>query len=293
MGEYFGEWRSYRLLVGTSVDDTVKESEVKSRSIIGLLIMCVLAIAATAQENNAAQPQGGAIPSLPQQRFGSTVGSPTLQAPAGVQDAEPYPEQLESILTTMSAELAEIAQAVREGKISREQGEYVSLERYYVAMTRFQFLRAMYQDPKEPNHGESYLQPTLTPQVSTDAVSPPTLTCSPDLPQQLVGYLQLSPEQIQAIQVKASDQCKQIQPLVEQLEQSRRKEVSIKLSGKFDAQEAQVLAAEQSGIIKQILVANSQLETKLYSLLTTEQQRKVDGLLRQTLTSGGELPLSQ
>ena len=283
MGEYFGEWRSYRLLAGTSVDDTVKESEVKSRSIIGLLIMCVLAIAATAQENNAAQPQGGAIPSLPQQRFGSTVGSPTLQAPAGVQDAEPYPEQLESILTTMSAELAEIAQAVREGKISREQGEYVSLERYYVAMTRFQFLRAMYQDPKE----------TLTPQVSTDAVSPPTLTCSPDLPQQLVGYLQLSPEQIQAIQVKASDQCKQIQPLVEQLEQSRRKEVSIKLSGKFDAQEAQVLAAEQSGIIKQILVANSQLETKLYSLLTTEQQRKVDGLLRQTLTSGGELPLSQ
>src|SRR3974390_3058267 len=149
--------------------------------------MCVLAIAATAQENNAAQPQGGAIPSLPQQRSGSTVGSPTLQAPAGVQDAEPYPEQLESILTTMSAELAEIAQAVREGKISREQGEYVSLERYYVAMTRFQFLRAMYQDPKE----------TLTPQVSTDAVSPPTLTCSPDLPQQLVGYLQLSPEQIQ------------------------------------------------------------------------------------------------
>ena len=283
MGEYFGEWRSYRLLAGTSVDDTVKESEVKSRSIIGLLIMCVLAIAATAQENNAAQPQGGAIPSLPQQRSGSTVGSPTLQAPAGVQDAEPYPEQLESILTTMSAELAEIAQAVREGKISREQGEYVSLERYYVAMTRFQFLRAMYQDPKE----------TLTPQVSTDAVSPPTLTCSPDLPQQLVGYLQLSPEQIQAIQVKASDQCKQIQPLVEQLEQSRRKEVSIKLSGKFDAQEAQVLAAEQSGIIKQILVANSQLETKLYSLLTTEQQRKVDGLLRQTLTSGGELPLSQ
>ena len=283
MGECFGEWRSYRLLVGTSVDDTVKESEVKSRSIIGLLIMCVLAIAATAQENNAAQPQGGAIPSLPQQRSGSTVGSPTLQAPAGVQDAEPYPEQLESILTTMSAELAEIAQAVREGKISREQGEYVSLERYYVAMTRFQFLRAMYQDPKE----------TLTPQVSTDAVSPPTLTCSPDLPQQLVGYLQLSPEQIQAIQVKASDQCKQIQPLVEQLEQSRRKEVSIKLSGKFDAQEAQVLAAEQSGIIKQILVANSQLETKLYSLLTTEQQRKVDGLLRQTLTSGGELPLSQ
>ena len=32
-------------------------------------------------------------------------------------------------------------------------------------------------------------------------------------------------------------------------------------------------------------MANSQLEIKLYSMLTTEQQRKVDGLLRQSLDS--------
>ena len=49
----------------------------------------------------------------------------------------------------MSAELAEIAQAAREGKIGRDQAEYLSLERYYVALTRFQLLRTLYQAPQE------------------------------------------------------------------------------------------------------------------------------------------------
>ena len=67
----------------------------------------------------------------------------------------------------------------------------------------------------------------------------------------------------------------------------------MKLNGKVDDREVQALAAEQSQIIKQMIVANSQLETKLYNTLTREQQRKVDGLLRQTLNSGGTPPLSQ
>ena len=84
-----------------------------------------------------------------------------------------------------------------------------------------------------------------------------------------------------------------MQPLVERLEKSRRKVMSMKLDGKAGDKEVQALAAEQSQIIKQLIVANSQLETRLYSMLTSEQQRKVDGLLRQTLNSGGELPLPQ
>ena len=38
----------------------------------------------------------------------------------------------------------------------------------------------------------------------------------------------------------------------------------MKLNGKVDDREVQALAAEQSQIIKQLIVANSQLETKLY-----------------------------
>ena len=84
-----------------------------------------------------------------------------------------------------------------------------------------------------------------------------------------------------------------MQPLVDQLENSRRKLMSMKLDGKADDKEVQAAAAEQSQIIKQVIVMNSQLETKLYSMLTKEQQQKVDELLRQTLNSGEKLPTAQ
>ncbi len=193
----------------------------------------------------------------------------------------------------MSAELGEIAQAAREGKISRDQAEYLGLERYYVALTRFQLLRMLYQPPQESNLPQNYAQANTSPQISRGALFIPPVVCAPDIPSQLVDYLQLTPVEIQALQAQVSEECNQVQPLVERLEKSRRKWMSMKLDGKTGDKEVQAVAAEQSQIFKQLIVANSQLETRLYNTLTSEQQRKVDGLLRQTLNSGGELPLPQ
>src|SRR3974390_2199621 len=254
----------------------------RSRWIIGLLMTCVLATSAGAQESSGAQPAEGAA-SPPTQ----------LQAPAALQDGKKYPEQLEAVQEAMTAELGQMAQAAREGKISRAQAEYLSLERYYVALTRFQFLRTLYQEPPQGGQTESYAQANTAPQIPGAAVIVPSPSCSPDLPEQLVSYLEITPVQVEAIRAQVTDQCKQVQPLMERLEESRRREISIKLSGKFDAQEAQALAAEQSGIIQRLIVANSQLEIKLYSMLTSEQQRKVDGLLRQSLNSGMTLPFAE
>jgi len=267
---------------------------VKSKWIIGPVMTCVLAIYAGAQRNDSAQPSEGAIISVPQQKSGEPTSSPTrLQPLGGTPDAQSYPEQLESVLAAMSAELGEIAQAVREGKITRSQGEYLSLERYYVALTRFQFLRTLYQNPVEENQTQSYSQANTPLQVSGNTVMISPLTCSPDIPEQIVGFLELKPEQIKAIQAQVTDECKQVQPLLERLEKSRRKLISLRLSGKTDAKEVQVLAAEQSGVIQELIVENSQLETKLYGMLTSEQQRKVNGLLRATLDSAGNAPATE
>lgn len=260
----------------------------KSQSIIGFIVVSMLAISAMAQANGPAQPaEAGSL----QQDSGSPA-NPAIQLPPGAgQDAGT--ERLEAVLSEMSAELGAIAQAAREGRISREQAEYLSLERYYVALTRFQLLRTLYQSPEESDPPRTYSQANTAPQPSSGEFIIPSLTCSPDIPEQMVNYLQLTPVQIQALQAQVLEECKQVQPLVDQLEKSRRKLLSMKMNGKIDDREVQASAAEQSQIVKQLIVMNSQLETKLYSLLTTEQQRKVDGLLRQTLTSGGELPLPQ
>jgi hypothetical protein len=129
----------------------------------------------------------------------------------------------------MSAELGEIAQAVREGKITRSQGEYLSLERYYVALTRFQFLPTLYQNPAEGNRTQSYSQANTPAQISNKIVVISPLTCSPDIPEQMVGYLELTPAQLKAIQAQVTDECKQVQPLLERLEVSRRNLISLRL----------------------------------------------------------------
>jgi Spy/CpxP family protein refolding chaperone len=267
---------------------------VKSQWIMGLLLMCALASSANSQESGRVPSTEGPIANFAQQNSGGATSPATqLQALAGGQDGGSYPDRLEEVLGAMSAELAEIAQAARDGKISRDQAEYLSLERYYVALSRFQLLRALYQAPQESNPSQSYAQANTSPQISGIPLVIPPVVCSPDIPGQLVDYLQLTPLEIQALEAQVTEQCKQVQPLVDRLDKSRRKVLEMKLNGKVDDREVQALAAEQSQIIKQLIVANSQLETKLYKTLTSEQQRKVDGLLRQTLNAGGTLPLPQ
>ena len=263
----------------------------KSKWIVGLVMTCALAISAGAQQNNSAQTSEGAATAVPQlQSNGAASPLQQLPPPGGASGADGYQQQLESVLAAMSAELGEIAQAVRENKISRSEGEYLSLERYYVALTRFQFLRTLYQNSTERNQTQSYSQANTQLQVSGNSAMISPLTCSPDLPEQIVGYLGLTPEQVESIQRQVTDECKQVQPLLEQLEKSQRKLISLKLSGKADANEVQALAAEQSRVIQKLIVENSQLEAKLYGMLTSEQQRRVDGLLRATLDSAVNAP---
>jgi Spy/CpxP family protein refolding chaperone len=262
---------------------------VKSRAIIAAVILSGLAISASAQRNDGPQAAQDSV----QPGSGHTA-SPAVQLPSGAaQDTGTYPERLQEVVGAMSAELGEIGQAAREGRISRDQAEYLSLERYYVALTRFELLRSMYQGSEVSSPQQTYSQANIASQASGGAISTPPIACSPEIPNQLVDYLRLTPVEIQALQTQVTEECKQVQPLVERLDESRRKLLSMKVNGQAGEREVQAVAAEQSEIMKQLIVMNSQLETKLYSMLTTEQQRRIDALLRKTLDSGEALPVPQ
>jgi len=264
---------------------------VKPRWITTVIIVCLLAISAGAQTKKSTQAAIGPIASLAQQATDETENAPS-QLRAGQAEGT-YPERMEAVLGSMSAELGEIARAAREGKITPAQAEYLSLERYYVALTRFQLLRTMYNTAEESSPAQSYSQANAPTQMSAGTLVIPPVSCSPDIPGQLIDYLELTPGEIQALQAQVTEECKQVQPLVEKLDKSRRELMALKLDGKAGNRQVQTIAAEQSQIIKQLIVANSQLETKLYSMLTTEQQQKVDGLLRQTLNSEEKLRPSE
>ena len=270
----------------------------KSRWMIMLLVISVGAVFSPAQENGTVSSAEGPIANLARQRSNSTTNALVqLQPSASTQDDQTYPARLEAVVGAMSTELGEIAQAAREGKISRDQAEYLSLERYYVALTRFQLLRMLYQstelsDPPQMS-SQAYSQANTASPTPDGSLFIPPVTCSPDIPSQLVDYLQLTPLEVQKLQQEVLQECKQVEPLVEQLDNSRRKLMSMKLKGAAGEKEIQAAAAEQAEMMKQLIVMNSQLQSKLYSLLTTEQQQKVDGLVRSALASGDNSPLPQ
>ena len=218
---------------------------------------------------------------------GRIVAAAPMRLPASApQDMkEPYQHQMEGVLQSVSQELGQIAQAVRDGSIDRSQAEYLSVERYYVGLMRFQLLRALYQNADGATQRQSYSQARTAPQSSdtTIAITPPT--SSSDVPVQLAGYLQLNPEQLAAIQARIATDRKQVQPLLDRLENSRRALIASTLDGQYDAKKVEILAAQQSQIMEQLIVANTMLETELYKLLTPEQQQKIDDLRRQAMSA--------
>lgn len=248
---------------------------VKSKLIVGLLITGLLVISAGAQ---------AVMVTLPSQQSGNTVMAPAqLQAFSGARKAKSPPQQMEAVLQALSEDLGQIALAVRDGKITPEQAEYLSTERYYVGLMRFQLLRALHQNTEEENQRYSYSQPNTASAPSSDiAITIPAPTFSPDVPPQIASYLELNPAQLAAIQAQVIDDRKQVQPLLKQLENSRRKLLSNSLNGNCDVNKVRALAAEQSRILKQLIVANALLEAKVYKMLTSGQQHKLDELRRQT-----------
>ncbi len=261
----------------------------KSRWIIGLLITGALVISAAAQDINGAQLAQAMPASLPRQQSNSTPMALQLQpAPANDQTAA-YVQPMQGVLESLAEELGLIAQAVHDGKITAAQGEYLSVERYYTALMRLQLLRTLQQTANDASRSESYSGTNTAGDTTADTsgdvvvVSPPT--SSPDVVSPMVAYLGLNQAQLAAIQRQISADRQEVAPLLKRLEQSRRKLVEATLDGKCDVKKIQALAAEQSRILKQLIVANSLLEAKVYSMLTPEQQHKVDDLRRQGLTA--------
>lgn len=244
----------------------------RSKLIMTFFIAAALTISAGAQDNNSQHASGAAAPVY-------LSGS----APQDIKGQ--YAQQMDAVLQSVSQEWVQISQASREGSIDRAQAEYLYLERYYVGLMRFQLLRALYQNSDGASARQSYSQAKTSPQGSdtTITIAPPT--SSPDVPPQLVAYLQLNPEQMSAIEAQITNDRKQVQPLLDRLESTRRALMSATLDGQYDAKKVEVLAAEQSRIMERLIVANTMLETELYKLLSPEQQQKINDLRRQAIAS--------
>ena len=144
---------------------------------------------------------------------------------------------------------------------------------------RFQLLTGHPMLGRQP---QEETEPVSEVQVSGDTlvVSPPD--SSPDVPTAIVSYLDLTPLQIAAIQAQIAVQRGQVQSLMEQLTNNRRKLIATTLKGQFDIDRVRKLAAQQARILEPLVVANARLQTEIYKILTVEQQRRLDVVRKET-----------
>lgn len=235
-----------------------------------ILVAGAIAPLARAQADSPKPPTDGVIVIEPDKP--STPNS--SQDPLDV-----YQEQMAQVTVETYAELAQIAQAVTAGQISGEQAEYLTRRSYEVGIIRLQFLDNLYQiaeikrtkghTPEKPDEQI----PTVQTSDDTIVVAPPA--SSPDIPESVANYLELTPAQIAAIQARVIEERKQIQPLLQRLSQNRKALTAATHAEQSSKTQIRKLAVEQSHILEQLIISNSRLQRDVYGMLSVEQRKKL------------------
>jgi Spy/CpxP family protein refolding chaperone len=119
-------------------------------------------------------------------------------------------------------------------------------------------------------------------QNSGDTLVVPSPDSAPDVSQEMVKSLALTPAQIATIQMQIEKERGQVQPLVKRLARNRRALIAATLNGRFDVDRVRDLAAQQARILESLIVANARLQTQVYKILTIEQRREFDEMKTET-----------
>ena len=157
----------------------------------------------------------------------------------------------------------------------------ISTEQYQIAQMQFDLLatwRAMLEHDltRVP---VAAAQPTTNKAEAGEIVAVSLPFSSFELNPAMAEYLNLSHAQEKAIQQLITRERRNLEPLMNQLRTGEQKPLTVdgEHAGKKDIK---VLADTQAGLLAKLIVANARMQSKIYNLLTPEQQRKLDDLKR-------------
>lgn len=198
-----------------------------------------------------------------------------------------YEAEMEAISRRFANELGAISQAVQYGRVSREQAEETSEERYQVAMMQFQLFSALHGMLQHDIDQSATQQLKFSSQDETAVVALPfsSLELNPALAQ----YLKLTQAQTTAIEELMSNQRRDLEPVIDELQTARRRLLWLTRNQSQVRNDEQVhaAAASQATALSKLLMANSRLQTTIYQILNEEQRKKLDEIERRSLVSTG------
>jgi hypothetical protein len=256
----------------------------KTRLVLPLLLSMIAApYALSSQIQPKADDQAPRI-ALPHSTLEDAALAEVLSIPSaiprGPRDVlDDYEADMAAIASRLSGELESIWQAFKSGRLTREQSENISSERYQVAIMQFQVLSALHA-MLEQDMANTPVVPKSTASQGSQIVSVPLPFSSLQLSPSLAEELGLRSEQISAIQELISNERRETEPLMVQLRSTRQQLVAATQQARPNEKEIRALAGTQARILMKLIVADARTRGKVYRCLSPEQQNKFDDFKR-------------
>src|SRR6266436_4788478 len=188
-----------------------------------------------------------------------------------------------------SATLATIADAAKRGDLSSEQAREMSTEQYQLTHMQFELLSLWRgieeQDVARIPDVEAKSDSTQGNDVVMVALPFSSFQLNPSL----ATYLSLTPSQVEAIQRVMMREQHSLGSLMTQLRTTRERLLAIG-SEHLNARQVKALADTEASLLARLIVANVRMQSKIFNILSAEQQKKLRDLERTqgALTSEGK-----
>ena len=249
-------------------------------------ITTVSALAFAKAQNSADEaqpPEVGAIASATRTEILTRILAIPSATPRGPDDRlRDYERAMVTIAQQFSAQLRTIVQGVQSGQLSREQGEQLTGEQYQIARMQFELLSTLHRMLQQDLARATVVryEPARSEEREIVMVALPfsSLKLSPSL----AAHLDLSPEQVNAIQQLMSDERRNVEPLMAQMRATKTKLLAATARGQRNEREIKALADAEAAMLTRLILANSRMQGRLYKLLSREQQKKLDAFKQST-----------
>ena len=198
-------------------------------------------------------------------------------------DPKPVLQDYDSLMIALtqrfSATLATIAEAAKRGDLSSEQAREMSAEQYQVTHMQFELL-SLWRGIEEQDSARSpdvEAKPDSTQESEVVMVALPfsSLQLNPSV----ASYLSLTSSQVEAIQQVMMREQHSLEPLMTALRTAREKLLAIG-SEHVNEKQAKALADTEANLLAKLIVANARMQSKIYKILSPEQQKKLSDLER-------------
>ncbi|HWC18054.1 MAG TPA: Spy/CpxP family protein refolding chaperone [Terriglobales bacterium] len=260
------------------------------QTIVVIFILLTFVPLLSAQDNHGVdQSQANTAPSAAADETAlADVLSAPEALPRGPKDVlDDYEAEMGAITQRFSATLLVIAKAVQNGELTSEQGQKITSEQYETAQMQFELLaawRAMLEHdlasvPESATNTNPVQQSDPIQEKENEIVMVALPFSSFELNASVAQYLNLSGSQIEGIQQLMTSEHRNLEPLMAKLKATREELMAIDAQHTTEKQ-MKSLANRQAGLLAKLIVANARMQSKIYKLLTLEQQRKLDDFKR-------------